>query len=69
MNFQDWACLWIRGIVPLSLIKEVVDKYPPSDVLFTVASADSTSPGNVSGKITIYGDASGGAFTKLPLLR
>ena len=69
MHFQEFACLWIRGIVPLSLIKEVVDKYPPSDVLFTVNSADSISPVKVSSKITIYGDASGGAFTRLPLLR
>ena len=69
MHFQEWACLWIRGIVPLSLVKDVVDKYPPSSVLCSVTSATSSAPVEISGKITIYGDASGGAFTKSPLLR
>ena len=69
MHFQDWACLWVRGIVPLSLIKDVVDKYPHSDTLCTVTSASSIAPMKISGKITLYRDASGGAFTKSPLLR
>ena len=53
----------------MSLIKDVVDKYPPSDVLCSATSATSIAPVEFSGKMTIYGDASGGAFTKSPFLR
>ena len=50
MHFQECACLWVQGIVPLSLVKDVVDKYPPSDVLCILASLEARKRGEPPNK-------------------
>merc|ERR1711965_260158 len=66
--FQESACFWCRGIIPLSEIRENMAQYDPSENLEII-----TSPFSVLGdrvvEGTIYGDASGGKFNIYPDLR
>ena len=47
----------------------MLDQWPASEDLHTVISSNGTTEVKVSGTITIYGDASGGKFTKYLSLR
>ena len=67
-HFQDLACLWIRGLIPHSLTKAVLDQRQPSEDLHLVTSSFGCTV-KVSGTITVYGDASGGKFTSYAILR
>ena len=68
-HFQDLACLWIRGLIPNKLTKDVLDLWPPPDDLQLITSSVGSAAVNISGTITIYGDASGGKFTSIASLR
>ena len=67
-HFQDLACLWIRGLIPYSLTKAVLDQWQPSEDLHLVTSSVGGAV-KISDTITVYGDASGGKFTRYAALR
>ncbi len=60
-------CLWLRGILPEKLTKAHPDKKPPLDVTTTHINNTVYTPIWDSG--TYYGDASGGDFSSVPLIR
>ena len=66
--FQEAACFWCRGLIPLAEIRENIAQYDPPDDLEIVSSPFSV-PGVRVVEGTIYGDASGGKFNQYPDLR
>ncbi len=63
----DVPCLWLRGILPLRFTTLKQENLPPRDVYTTHINNTPSPPLWDTG--TYYGDASGGDFSSVPLLR
>ena len=60
---EETPCLWLRGILPLSLMKVERQYLPRSDLEIEYTGQCSWNSG------TYYGDASGGEFSSINILR